>query len=167
MATTPSKNQKRTGPVLETRRQVMSAVIAAFPGGRESAAARLGLPLKKLDNHLYENAGSQPLTDTQVHQLEQQAGTAHLPDYICNLYGGMFVPMPEQDELDNLDLYARGLSTSQLRGMVDQLIAKSLDDGVICEAEVQAILAAHRKHIAARHSEVAAVIVLHSKGSQP
>lgn len=167
MATTSSKNQKRSAAVLETRRQVMSAVIAAFPGGRESAAARLGLPLKKLDNHLYENAGSQPLTDAQVHQLEQQAGTAFLADYICHLYGGVFVPMPEQGELDNLELYARGLTTMQLRGMVDQLIAKSLDDGVICEAEVQAILAAHRQHIAARHSEVTAVIVLHSKGSQP
>jgi len=166
MATTSSKNQKRSAAVLETRRQVMSAVIAAFPGGRESAAARLGLPLKKLDNHLYENAGSQPLTDAQVHQLEQQAGTHHLPDYICSLYGGVFVPMPEQGELDNLELYARGLSTSQLRGMVDQLIAKSLDDGVISPDEVQAILAAHRQHIAARHSEITAVIVLHSKGGE-
>lgn len=166
MAATPGKNQKRSAAVLETRRQVMSAVIAAFPGGRESAAARLGLPLKKLDNHLYENAGSQPLTDAQVHQLEQQAGTAFLADYICNLYGGVFVPMPEQGELDNLDLYARGLSTSQLRGMVDQLIAKSLDDGVISPDEVQAILAAHRQHIAARHSEITAVIVLHSKGGE-
>ncbi|TBU79100.1 hypothetical protein DNK10_00090 [Pseudomonas daroniae] len=144
----------------------MSAVITAFPGGRESAAARLGLPLKKLDNHLYENAGSQPLTDAQVHQLEQQTGTAFLPDYICNLYGGVFVAMPERGELDNLELYARSLSTTHKRGLVDQLIAQSLDDGVIDEAEVQAILAAHRKHIAARHSEVAAVIVLHSKASE-
>ena len=123
----------------------------------------LGLPLKKMDNHLYENAGSQPLTDAQVHQLEQQAGTDHLPDYICNLYGGVFVPTPEQGELDNLNLYARGLSTSQLRDMVDQLNAKSLDDGVICKAKVQAIPAAHRQHNAARHSEVTAVIVLRSK----
>ncbi|WP_208738769.1 YmfL family putative regulatory protein [Phytopseudomonas daroniae] len=166
MATPPRKNQNRANPVLETRRQVMSAVITAFPGGRESAAARLGLPLKKLDNHLYENAGSQPLTDAQVHQLEQQTGTAFLPDYICNLYGGVFVAMPERGELDNLELYARSLSTTHKRGLVDQLIAQSLDDGVIDEAEVQAILAAHRKHIAARHSEVAAVIVLHSKASE-
>lgn len=163
MATTPSKNQKRNAPVLETRRQVMSAVIAAFPGGRESAAARLGLPLKKLDNHLYENAGSQPLTDAQVHQLEQQAGTNFLADYICNLYGGVFVPMPDEAELDNLELYARSLTTTHKRGLVDQLIAQALVDGVIDEAEVHAILAAHRKHMAARHTEVISVIVMHSK----
>ncbi|OLU22541.1 hypothetical protein BVH03_25060 [Pseudomonas sp. PA15(2017)] len=141
----------------------MSAVITGFPGGRESAAARLGLPLKKLDNHMYENAGSQPLTDAQVHQLEQQAGSTLLPDYICHLYGGVFVPMPECSELDNLELYARSLSTTLKRGMVDQLIAQALVDGVIETAEVEAILAAHRTHIAARHAEITAVLVLHSK----
>lgn len=84
-------------PILETRRQVMSAVVAAYPGGRDCAAARLGFPVKKLDNHLYENAGSQPLTDDQLHRLEEQAGTTQLPDYICALYGGVFVAMPTAD----------------------------------------------------------------------
>nr|WP_298115708.1 hypothetical protein [uncultured Pseudomonas sp.] len=46
-------------PILEARHQVMSAVINAYPSGRECAAAGLGLAVKKLDNHVYENAGSQ------------------------------------------------------------------------------------------------------------
>lgn len=50
-------------PALETRRQVISAVICVYPGGRECAAARLGLPLKKFDNHAYETAGCRPLND--------------------------------------------------------------------------------------------------------
>lgn len=150
-------------PILETRRQVMSAVVCAYPGGRECAAARLGLPLKRLDNQVYENAGAQPLSDSQLHQLEQDTGTTFLPDYICRLYGGVFVPMPEADELDNLELFQRALDTHAKRGAVDQLILKALDDGEIDEAELAEIIAAHRAHMAARHSEIGAVVTLHRK----
>lgn len=150
-------------PTLETRRQVMSAVVVTYPGGRECAAARLGLPLKKLDNHVYENAGSQPLTDDQLHRLETESGTTHLPDYICALYGGVFVPMPTAEALDNVDLYRRALETDIREGRVDQIIAQALNDGRIEEAELAEIIAAHRLHIAARHAEVGAVITLHRK----
>lgn len=149
--------------ILDTRRQVMSAVIADYPGGRDCAAARLGLPLKRLENHLYENAGSQPLSDAQLQLLEQTSGTTHLPDYISALYGGVYVAMPTEGELDNLDLYSRALATSSQKGRVDQLIAQALLDGELDEAELAEIVAAHRQHIAARHAEVGAVITLHRK----
>ncbi len=58
-------------PILDSRRKVISAVICAYPGGRDCAAARLGLGLKKFDNQAYENAGHRPLSDDQVHILEQ------------------------------------------------------------------------------------------------
>jgi hypothetical protein len=58
-------------PILDSRRKVISAVICAYPGGRDCAAARLGLELKKFDNMAYENAGHRPLTDDQVHIIEQ------------------------------------------------------------------------------------------------
>jgi hypothetical protein len=152
--------------VLESRRQVMRAVVASYAGGRECAAARLGLPIKRFDNQLYETNGCQPLTDEQLHQLEQDAGTTHLPDYVAALYGGVFVPLANPDELDNIDLYARALVTTTRRGAVDQFIADALADGVIDALEVEAILAAHRKHIAARHEEVQAVILLHTQRQQ-
>ena len=135
--------------------------MCAYPGGRECAAARLGLPLKRLDNQVYEQNGVMPLSDAQLHMLEQQAGTTHLPDYICALYGGVFVPMPSVEDVDNLDLYARSLATSAKRGTVDQQIAKALADGVLTEVEIALIVAAHRQHVAARHTEIETVIVLH------
>lgn len=150
---------KRT--VLDTRRQVMSAVVCDYPGGRECAAARLGLPLKKLDNHLYENAGSRPLSDEQIHMLEQQSGTTHFPDYVAALYGGVFVPVANPDELDNIELFERCMKTAVKRGAVDRIIAEALSNGEIDEGEARAILAAHRQHMVARHSEVHAVILLH------
>jgi hypothetical protein len=149
--------------ILETRRQVMSAVVADYPGGRDCAAARLGLPLKKLENHLYENAGSQPLSDAQLHLLEAHSGTTHLPDYVCGLYGGVYVAMPPAEALDNVDLYSRSLETDIKHGQVDQIIAQALADGRIEEVELAEIIAAHRQHVAALHAEVGAVITLHRK----
>lgn len=119
------------------------------------------MSVKKFDNHAYENAGSRPLTDEQIYLLESQTGTTHLPDFVCGLYGGVFVPVAEAGELDNLDLYARSINTAIKRGLVDAIIAKALEDGVIKDDEVQEILAAHRAHVAARHEEITAVIVLH------
>ena len=150
-------------PLLETRRQVMSAVVCAYPGGRECAAAMLGLPLKKLDNHVYESAGSRPLSDEQLRLLEQQSGTTYLPDYICGLYGGVFVPLADAERLDNIELYSMAMDTGAKRGAVDKVIANALADGQIDEAELAEIVAAHRKHIAARHAEVDAVITLHRR----
>lgn len=152
--------------ILDSRRKVVSAIIQAFPGGRECAAAHLGLELKKFDNHAYENAGTRPLADEQLHALEQIAGTTHLVDYLSNLYGGVFVAMPRAEQLENLDLYTRTITTTVKRGQVDALILKALGDGAIDEAELAEIVAAHRQHIAARHAEVGAVITLHRK-AQP
>lgn len=150
-------------PVLETRRQVVSAVVCAYPGGRECAAARLGYELKKFDNHVYENAGSRPLSDDQIHLLEQGAGTSFFPEYVASLYGGMFVPIAAPETLDNIELYSRSVSTAAKRGVVDQIIDKALADGVIEKGEAAAILAAHSKYLSARHAEVLAAIQLHSK----
>ena len=150
-------------PVLASKRQVMSAVINDYKGGRECAAARLGYELKKFDNHIYENAGSRPLSDEQIHRLEQDAGTTHLPEYISAMYGGMFVPLVEPETLDNVERYSRSVKTAAKRGVVDQFIAKALEDEVIEQDEAQAILAAHSRYMAARHSEVLATIQLHRR----
>ncbi|RTB31754.1 YmfL family putative regulatory protein, partial [Pseudomonas aeruginosa] len=114
-------------PLLETRRQVVSAIIGAYPGGRECAAARLGLDLKKFDNHAYENAGSKPLSDDQLRLLEQEAGTTFFPEYIAQLYSGMFVALSQPETLDNLTLYSRSVRASIKRGAVDLIIAKALE----------------------------------------
>ncbi|AQZ95443.1 YmfL family putative regulatory protein [Halopseudomonas phragmitis] len=152
--------------ILDSRRQVVSAVIRAYPGGRESAAARLGLKLKQFDNHAYENNGHRPLDDGQIALLESDTGTTYLPDYLCSLYGGFYVSLPDVDTLDNVELHQRGLQTSTKRGRVDQFIAQALSDGEIDEQEASEILALHAKHMAARHAEVVATINLHKRGKR-
>lgn len=147
--------------ILKTRREVVSAIICTYEGGRECAAAQIGLPLKKFDNHAYENNNCRPLTDTQIFQLEQVAGTQHLPNYVAAMYGGMFVPVVHPDSLDNVEMYARAIQSSAKHGTVDQIIAQALDDGVITEDEAELIQNAHTLHMAARTSEVYAAIDLY------
>lgn len=162
MALSHREKQNMKSTVLKTRRQVVSAIICAYPGGRECAAARIGLSLKKFDNHAYENNNSRPLTDAQIHQLELEATTTFLPEYIAAMYGGMFVPVVEPETLDNVEMYARCVHAAAKKGTVDHLIAEALKDGIISEAEADAILHADSLHLAARHAEVLAVIQLHA-----
>jgi hypothetical protein len=143
---------------------VVSAVICAYPRGRLYAAADLGLPIKKFDNHAYENAGSRPLTDDHIHRLEQVTGTTFLPDYISAKYGGMFVPLATPATLDNVELYSRSIKAAAKRGKVDQIIAKALDDGVIEKGEAEAIINALMHYMSARYAEVLATIQLHGRG---
>ena len=148
-------------PVLETRREVMVEAASAFPGGQPCAAACLGINPKRLKNQIYDGVGCVPLSDEQIHVLESQVGTTHLPDYICAMYGGIFVRLPDVEDLDNVDLHHRSLNTMAKRGMVDQMIVEALKSGEIDDSEAQEILALHAKHMAARHEEVKAVIELH------
>ncbi|NBA97952.1 hypothetical protein GUY40_23925 [Pseudomonas sp. R5(2019)] len=165
MAPGHREKQNMKSSVLKTRRQVVSAIICAYSGGRECAAARIGLSLKKFDNHAYENNNSRPLTDVQIYQLELEAGTTHLPEYIAAMYGGMFVPVAEPDSLDNVEMYTRCVQAAAKKGTVDHLIAEALKDEIISEAEAEAILHADSLHLAARHAEVLAVIQLHASKS--
>lgn len=149
-------------PVLETLRQVVSAVVCAYPGGRECAAARLGFQLKQFDNRVYENAGSRPLSYDQIHLLEQVANTTHLPEFIARVYGGMFVPLSKTEDLDNVELFRRSLKTDAKLGHIDQLIAAAIEDGVIDPSEAMTIIQALTRYFAARTAEVAATIQLYS-----
>ena len=148
-------------PVLETRRQVMAAVSNAFPGGMDCAAARLGIKDKRLENQIYETAGCKPLSDIEIHVLECETKTEHLPDYICAMNGGVFVKIPEAGELDNVDLYQRSLTASAQRGALDQMVAAALEDGEIDAAEAKKIRALHAKYMSASLEAIGAVIELH------
>ena len=52
------------------------------------------------------------------------------------------------------------MRTSAARGHVDQIIEKALEDGVIEQHEADEIHEYHRRHMAAREEEIAAIIAL-------
>lgn len=149
-------------PVLETRRAAVIAAANAVSGGLPCAAAFLGEEdFKRFKNRIYESAGVKRLTDDEVCVLETQAKTTFLPDYICGMYGGVFVKIPEAGELDNVDLYQRSLAASSQRGELDHMVAMALEDGEIDAAEAKKIRSLHAKYMSASLEAVAAVIELH------
>lgn len=152
--------------VLKTRKDVVSAIIWAYPGGRMQAAANLNLTLKKFDNHAYENNNARPLNELQLRQLEATADTTFLPDYIASLYGGIFVKVADVDALDNIELYSMSMRTSARRGAVDLELSKALADGTISPDEAETIMRAHEAHMSARHTEVLSAIALHRARSE-
>lgn len=157
------EKQKMKTIILKTRKDVVSELIRSLPGGCKFASDLLGMKQKKFENHAYENNKSRPLTAEQLYLLELVTGTTHFAEYVASMYGGMFVPVPKPDTLDNLELYTLGVQADAKRGMVDQIIAQALEDGEIDEAETEAILKADSLHMAARRAEVLAVIHLHAK----
>lgn len=147
--------------VLETRREVMKEVTKHFPGGQDCAAAKLGIKPKRLENQVYETAGCTPLSDAEIHALEQVSGTHHLPDYICRMYGGAFMPLPVTDQIDSVELHSRSVDVAAKRGRVDVLIAESLADNKITKAEAELLHAALSSYQAAHASELLATISLY------
>lgn len=153
-------------PVLETRRAAVIAAANAVSGGLPCAAAFLGEEnFKRFKNRIYESAGVKPLTDDEVCVLETESKTSFLPDYICSMYGGVFVRLPEAGQLDNVDLYQRALAASSQRGELDHMVAMALEDGEIDAAEAKKIRALHTKYLSASLEAVAAVIELHKAKS--
>ncbi|KJZ38969.1 YmfL family putative regulatory protein [Pseudomonas fluorescens] len=149
-------------PVLETRRAAVIAAANAVSGGLPCAAAFLGEKnFKRFKNRIYESAGVKPLTDDEVCVLETESKTSFLPDYLCAMYGGVFVRLPEAGQLDNVDLYQRALAASSQRGELDHMVAMALEDGEIDAAEAKKIRALHTKYLSASLEAVAAVIELH------
>jgi len=74
----------------------------------------------------------------------------------------MFVSLSKTEELDNVELFRRSLKTDAKLGHIDQLIAASIEDGVIEACEALAIIQALTRYFAARTAEVAATIQLYS-----
>ena len=156
------ENQTMNGKTLDTRKKVVVAAAKAFPGGRECAAAFIGEEnFKRFENRIYESAGMKPLTNGEVCALETEAKTHFMPDYICAMYGGVFVRLPEAGQLDNVDLYQRALAASSQRGELDHMVAMALEDGEIDVAEAKKIRGLHTRYLSASLEAVAAVIELH------
>lgn len=55
------------------------------------------------------------------------------------------------------------MRTSAAVGQVDQIIEQALEDGVIERHEAEEIMVHHRRHLAAREEEIAAIITLFSR----
>ncbi|MCL6744408.1 YmfL family putative regulatory protein [Kosakonia sp. R1.Fl] len=144
-------------------KEVVKAMCKAYPGGREAMAGALGMTATQFNNNLYEKNGCRFFEVTELEAMEDLSNTSLLADYYAKRRGCLLVDIPTFEELDRVDLFSRAMRTAAARGQVDQIIQHALEDGVIEKHEAELIHEYHRRHMAAREEEVAAIIELFSR----
>lgn len=149
--------------VEHTLKTVVKAMCKAYPGGREAMAGALGMSMTQFNNNLYEKNGCRFFEASELEAMEDISNTSYLADYFARRRGCLLVEQPSMEDLDRVDLFSRSMRTAAARGHVDQIIQQALEDGVIEQDEAEEIMECHRRHMAAREEEIAAIIALFSR----
>ncbi|AUX72461.1 YmfL family putative regulatory protein [Erwinia pyrifoliae] len=141
-------------------KETVKAMCKAYPGGRSAMAGALGMTLETFNNNIYEKNGCRFFELHELEAMEDLSGTSLLADYFARRCGALLVDIPKFEELDQVELFSKAVSTAAHRGHVDQIVQKSLEDGVIDAAEAAEIERYHRKHLAARDEEIRAILAV-------
>lgn len=112
--------------------------IAALPGGYAEAADWLDVTENALFNRLRAD-GDQifPLGWAMV--LQRAAGTHYIADAVAQSAGGVFVSLPEIEEVENADINQRLLEVIEQIGNYSKQIRSAIEDGVVEPHEQTAI----------------------------
>ncbi|MHB2068298.1 YmfL family putative regulatory protein [Escherichia coli] len=103
--------------------------IAALPGGYAEAAEWLDVTENALFNRLRAD-GDQifPLGWAMI--LQRAAGTHYIADAVAQSAGGVFVSLPELEEVENADINQRLLEVIEQIGSYSKQIRSAIEDGV-------------------------------------
>ncbi len=103
--------------------------IAALPGGYAEAAEWLDVTENALFNRLRAD-GDQifPLGWAMI--LQRAAGTHYIADAVAQSAGGVFVSLPEIEEVENADINQRLLEVIEQIGSYSKQIRSAIEDGV-------------------------------------
>lgn len=149
------------------KRELINALIANINGGREVAAAYLGLSMTAFCDRLYENKGCKFFTVDQLLALQSLSKTALVAEFFAKEADCVVVTKPQAELIDSVELHHISLQTQKLRGAVDAAIIESImNDGEIDEREEKRILDLHDKHLGNRDFEVKATIVQYKRANQ-
>ena len=112
--------------------------IAALPGGYAEAADWLDVTENALFNRLRAD-GDQifPLGWAMV--LQRAGGTHFIADAVAQSANGVFVSLPDVEDVDNADINQRLMESIEWIGKHSQYLRKATADGVIDQAEREQI----------------------------
>ncbi|WP_277971784.1 YmfL family putative regulatory protein [Pantoea agglomerans] len=112
--------------------------IASLAGGYAEAAEILDVSQDAIFNRL-RNGGDQIFPLGWALVLQQAGGTHHIANAVAKISGGVFVPLPEIEEVDYGDINQRLLEAIEQITRYSQQVRAAIDDGVIEPHERQAI----------------------------
>lgn len=114
--------------------------IADLPGGYEEAPTWLGSKVTKdsLFNRLRTN-GDQIFPLGWALVLQKACGKYYVTEAIARASGGVFIPLPDIEEVDNADINQRLLESIEEIGIYSQKVRAATEDGVIDSREREEI----------------------------
>ena len=113
--------------------------IAALPGGYAEAADWLDVTENALFNRLRAD-GDQifPLGWAMI--LQRAGGTHFIADAVAQSANGVFVSLPDVEDVDNADINQRLLEVIEQIGSYSKQIRSAIEDGVVEPAAVEIVL---------------------------
>jgi hypothetical protein len=112
--------------------------ISSLPGGYAEAAEWLGVTENALFNRLRSD-GDQIFPMGWAMVLQQASGVNYIADAVARHSGGVYVALPDIEEVDNADINQRLLEVVEQIGSYSQQIRTAIDDGVVEPHEKAAI----------------------------
>ncbi|EDO5624410.1 hypothetical protein C2B34_01610 [Salmonella enterica] len=112
--------------------------ISSLHGGYEEAAEWLDVTKDALFNRL-RTGGDQIFPIGWALVLQRAGGTYHLAHSVARASGGVFVALPDIEEVDNADINQRLLEAMEDLGVYSQKVRAAIEDGVIDRREREEI----------------------------
>lgn len=111
--------------------------IADLPGGYEEAPTWLGSKVTKdsLFNRLRSTFADQIFPLGWALVLQKACGKYYVTEAIARASGGVFILLPDIEEVDNADINQRLLEAVEELGIYSQKVRAAIEDGVIDRRE--------------------------------
>ena len=145
-----------------TMKQTIIEMIEKVPGGKSAVAGFLGFTESELNNRLYQTKG-QRFKNEELIAIQLEYGCTQFIEELCRAAGGRFVPHPEAEQLDSVEISVLQLHEQSARGLLFEVLETALEDGEITSHEEDKIRRALDKHLAATQHTIECVISLNKR----
>ncbi|OBX03851.1 hypothetical protein QV06_09405 [Gallibacterium genomosp. 3] len=145
-----------------TMKKTIIEMIEKIPGGKSAVAGFLGFTEAELNNRLYQTKG-QRFKNEELIAIQNEFGLTDFIDELCHQSGGVFLKIPVEGEIDNVELSCKQVHEIAARGLLYEALEKAMTDGVITPNEEEKIRAALNKHLSATANSVELAIALYKR----
>ena len=109
-------------------------MVNEFQGGRAVIAAMLVVDPTRFKNQLHEQKGMRISTETAL-TIQEFTGRTDFAEAVAHQSGGVFVKMPEHDNLVRADIHETFMETTKNIGLLIQEFLEAIEDGELDEIE--------------------------------
>jgi hypothetical protein len=116
--------------VVINKKEMVNQTITGVTGGKEVAAAILGMSVDSFNNHLYEKKGSRFFSVDELVELADLTKTMVVAEFFAERVNCLVVPRPCVGQLDSVDMFDCHLQLNAVKGLLDKAIDEAKKDGV-------------------------------------